>query len=431
MSFRLFLILSILSLLAVSHVGTELEPREGGGSTEPPASGDDRCGDGVCAESEDAPSCISDCWEPEDDFVTTWTTDHEGVSNDTSITLHTGSEPQDFDVDWGNDGVYDELGLTGSVTHDFGVPGTYTVRIRARALHLEQPLSLEDGDAPKLVSIDQWGTTRWTSMEGMFRDTGYLRIKATDFPDISSVTSMSGMFGGARSFNQPLEAWDVSSVTDMSRMFKGARSFNKPLGAWDTSSVTDMSGMFYDASSFDQPLATWDTSSVHDMSGVFFRASSFNQPLATWDTSSVTTMEEMFFRASSFNQPLTMWDTSSVTMMKKMFCNASSFNQSLTMWDTSSVTDMSGMFENASSFNQSLGAWQIGEVTSMGSIFSRSGLSPSRYDATLMGWAMRPSLQNHVHISAYGISYCEAETTRQTLVNTYGWVISDGGKNCL
>ena len=59
---------------------------------------------------------------PSDHFVTTWKTDNPGSSNDTSITV-----PMDggsYDVDWDNDGVFDEFWLTGPVTHDFGVAGT-------------------------------------------------------------------------------------------------------------------------------------------------------------------------------------------------------------------------------------------------------------------------------------------------------------------
>jgi len=57
---------------------------------------------------------------------------------------------------------------------------------------------------------------------------------------------MSGMFDGARAFNQPLgAAFDTSNVTDAFGMFAGARASDQPLGAaFDTSDVTDMSGMF-------------------------------------------------------------------------------------------------------------------------------------------------------------------------------------------
>ncbi|MCG8696959.1 MAG: hypothetical protein MI922_02805, partial [Bacteroidales bacterium] len=65
------------------------------------------------------------------EFITTWQTDNTGTSGDTEITIPTNSSyTYNYDVDWDNDGVFDETGLTGSVTHDFGVAGTGTIRIQ-------------------------------------------------------------------------------------------------------------------------------------------------------------------------------------------------------------------------------------------------------------------------------------------------------------
>ena len=55
---------------------------------------------------------------------------------------------------------------------------------------------------------------------------------------------------------------DTSNVTDMSGMFKGAKFFDQSIGDWDTSNVTDMHDMFREASSFDQPIGDWNTSNV-------------------------------------------------------------------------------------------------------------------------------------------------------------------------
>ena len=96
---------------------------------------------------------------PSDHFVTTWKTDNPGQSNDTSITVHMVGSP--YDVDWDNDGTFDEFGLSGSVTHDFGVAGTYTIRIDGSysSIRFENA-----GDKDKIVSLDQWGTQTWTTM---------------------------------------------------------------------------------------------------------------------------------------------------------------------------------------------------------------------------------------------------------------------------
>ncbi len=52
-------------------------------------------------------------------FITTWKTDNAGTSGSTSITIPTTGAGYNYDVDWNNDGTFDEFGLTGSVTHDF------------------------------------------------------------------------------------------------------------------------------------------------------------------------------------------------------------------------------------------------------------------------------------------------------------------------
>ena len=43
---------------------------------------------------------------------------------------------------------------------------------------------------------------------------------------------------------KPIGNWDVSNVTNMSGMFEGAKSFNQDISNWDVSNVTNMISMF-------------------------------------------------------------------------------------------------------------------------------------------------------------------------------------------
>ena len=52
---------------------------------------------------------------------------------------------------------------------------------------------------------------------------------ASDTPDLSQVTDMSGMFNGAESFNQVIGDWDVSTVTNMRDKFAFADTFNQDI----------------------------------------------------------------------------------------------------------------------------------------------------------------------------------------------------------
>lgn len=105
-------------------------------------------------------------------------------------------------------------------------------------------------------------------------------LESVNLKDTSNVTNMSGMFDGAKSFNQPIGDWDISNVTDMSHMFWKASSFNQPIGDWDTSNVKSMSEMFCYAESFNQPIGTWDISKLDykDKYNMFGGADSYSYP---------------------------------------------------------------------------------------------------------------------------------------------------------
>merc|ERR1719247_3131356 len=55
-------------------------------------------------------------------------------------------------------------------------------------------------------------------------------------------------------FNGYISKWDVSSVTSMFGMFMEAKLFNRDISKWDVSRVTSMDDMFYNAASFKQKL---------------------------------------------------------------------------------------------------------------------------------------------------------------------------------
>ena len=308
-------------------------------------------------------------------FITTWKT----TTTDKSITLPL--EGSGMTVNWGDGNT---TAASGSVSHTYGTAGDYTIQITGdlTRFHLN-----DAADASKLVSLDQWGTASWASMKNAFSGASNMVYNATDSPDLSSVTDMSGMLAGASSFNGDLSSWGVSSVTDMNGMFFLATSFNGDISSWDVSSVTDMSDMFSSSSSFNGNLSSWDVSSVDDMLNMFTGATSFNGNISGWDVSSVTDMSLMFNSAFDFNQPLSSWDVSSVTDMSNMFNFASDFNQPLSSWDVSSVENMSNMFRDASSFNGNISGWDVSSVTSMSTMFAFA----TSFDQNLGNWYVVPA----------------------------------------
>lgn len=77
-----------------------------------------------------------------------------------------------------------------------------------------------------------------------------------------NVQSMSNMFAGATSFNQPL-TFNTSNVQSMAFMFCGATSFNQPLN-FDTANVVYTNYMFAYATSFNQNINNWNITKSND-----------------------------------------------------------------------------------------------------------------------------------------------------------------------
>jgi len=357
-------------------------------------------------------------------FVTTWKTDNPGSSNSTSITINTYNEanlPYNYDVDWENDGIYDDFNVQGNITHDYGTPGTYQVAIRGTF-----PGIIFNGastDPQKILSIDQWGDIAWRRMFNAYLGASNLVENATDAPDLSLVISLQGTFAFATNFIGDLNNWDVSTirnldntfafatnfnsdlsnwfvgnvtrmfgtfestdqfngnisgwnvgnVTTMGSMFKNAKAFNRDISNWNMSSVTLTANMFYGANVFNSNIASWNVSNVTNMANMFREATAFNQDISSWDVSSVISMFGMF-ADTSFDPDISSWDVSSVRFMPEMFFRNSSFNQDISSWDVSSVESFAGMFQMTTAFNQDISAWDLSSAIYLNSMFSEAAL---------------------------------------------------------
>ncbi len=250
-------------------------------------------------------------------FVTTWKTDNPGTSNSSSITLpleFIGTvNPINYDVDWDNDGIYDDFGLTGLVTHDYGTPGTYQVAIRGQ---FPQMQFWNTGDKDKILSIDQWGEIEWHSFTYAYNGCTNLVCNATDTPDLSNCASFFAAFFNATSFAGDLSAWDVSTIDNMRYAFAGT-SMNSDISGWDVSNVIDMLGMFQYNNVFNQDISGWNVSSLQLALSMFQGTSSFDQNLGNWNISSVTSMYNMLsysnLSISNYDNTLIGWASQNVS----------------------------------------------------------------------------------------------------------------------
>ncbi|MCW5914666.1 MAG: BspA family leucine-rich repeat surface protein [Chitinophagaceae bacterium] len=345
-------------------------------------------------------------------FITVWRTSNSGITGNDQISIPATG---DYSYTWEeatNPANNGSGTASGSVTITFPASGTYRVSITPTGATPFNRIEFNNGgDKLKIIRVEQWGSTAWSSMGNAFYGAENLTVTASDMPnlsgvtdmshmfhgavslnndnlsswDVSNVTNMSYLFAGASSFSKNLATWNLSNVTDVSHMFHGATSFNNNLTAWaaNLGKVTDMSYMFADATSFNANLTNWDLKTVKNMSHMFENATSFNIAIATWVLRDVTDMSYMFSGATSFNKPLNTWATmlGNVTDLSYMFAGATSFNASLAGWNPGSALNMSHMFENTTSFNQALNTWKVGSVKDMSYMFAGSA-----YNLILTAW---------------------------------------------
>ncbi|WP_353779575.1 BspA family leucine-rich repeat surface protein [Winogradskyella sp. 3972H.M.0a.05] len=300
-------------------------------------------------------------------FVTIWQTNNPGASSDTEITIPTfPGGTYNYEVDWTYDGITfnaESTNVTGNITHDYGAIGEYTVAIRGQ---FPQIFFAVSGDNNKILTIEQWGSNPWTSMDLAFVDCSNLNIINPDIdtPDLSNVTNMASMFRNATSFNGNINSWDVGNITNMYELFRGATSFTQDLNGWDVSNVSTMQLMFEGASAFNGDISSWNVSGVENMNNMFRNASSFDQDLGNWDLSSINSINNMFFNAT---------------------LSTANYDATLIGW----ATDSSGIA------NDGIDDIPTGEAFSGGNS-----------------------------------TYCNGEAARISLDTTYGWTITDGGLDC-
>jgi len=315
--------------------------------------------------------------------------------------IRTRSDIQTYNYDITTSDGQSITGVTGNYNVIFSSPGIYDIEIRGTFPWL---WGFGAPDRLKLTEVKEWGSQVWSSWEYMFYQSSNLTsITATDSPNLSSVTNMNQSFQQTSIGSPDFSSWDVSNVTSMASLFRSA-NFNGNVSTWDVSNVTNMAGTF----------------------GTAY----FNSDITSWNVGNVNTFNECFINAAYFNQDISGWDTSSATSFRWMFYNAYQFNVDISGWNTSSLTNMELMFRYAIMFDQDISGWDINSVTTFNNLFLNTvGPSQANYDAILIGWEAQAPLTGK-SINFGEATYTPggaAEAARTSLINTYGWTITDGG----
>jgi hypothetical protein len=422
----------------------------------------------------------------EERFVIEVKTDNDGSSGDDQFTIPWIGT---YDVEWG-DGVT-ELGLIDTQTHTYSTAGTYTIKIIASSGQIffnrlandrRKLLNITNwGDCvwttmngafkgcenlENVSATDVPDLSVCTDISNIFSLSAYYGSKTfTNLVnwDVSNVTNFQSAFEKYRRYgNTPLDVgfnidnWDFSNATKARYAFAGICGNNGnallttiDVSNWDISNLTDAFSMLgsktiniLNAGSIkignnlqafrtcylaDNTINNLDVSGVTNYYGAFGQCNLENVDFSTFQLQG----NLRGILGGSTNIPdITNWDISNVTTLQDAFAGTQNFNQDISAWVTSSLSNLRNCFNNCDNFDQNLGNWDITNVTDFRDMMKyATGLSTANYDSTLIGWANQ-NVQSNESIDFGGSQYTlggPAEAARNTLINTYGWTITDGG----
>ena len=116
------------------------------------------------------------------------------------------------------------------------------------------------------------------------------------------------------------------------------------------------------------------------------------------------------------------------TSLFRMFRFTNEANPDTTNWDVSNIENFSQMFLQAFNANPDTSNWDVSNVTDMSAMFIDSNLSAENLTACYENWSQL-NLQQNVEFSAGNTKYnASGQAGRDILVNTYNWIITDGGQ---
>ena len=331
------------------------------------------------------------------------------VSAGDTFSITPQNSPNNFKVDWGdgngfvgdpnNGGAnYTGSGFT-ATSPAYTSGGNKTVKICEDSSQYIHSLSQNyngpsAGDRSKIINMVHWGSNPWKTLYRTFFDCDNLVMNTTTTPNLANGPSLSGMFyRSAGDFtNSNIGNWNMSSITTVDGMFQETTSFNVDISGWDVGNVTNFTGFMRNNSVFNQDISNWDTSKVTNFYLAFQGCSSLNADLNTkdtgsrlaWDVSNVTSFHGMLSGTTSMTYDIDKWqittDPSKNVTMANMFTGqvnwmtmepktvtvgSGAYQKTYLAWDTQRVNNMAEMFHANNVFNKDIGKWDTSNVTNM------------------------------------------------------------------
>jgi hypothetical protein len=110
--------------------------------------------------------------------------------------------------------------FSGSTFTITGLPTGATIRLGIYPTNFQRVSINESQDKIRLLGVEQWGSTVWTSMATAFYgciNCINLNITATDIPVLNSCTSIQSMFQNCRTLNglTNINFWHTAAVTNL------------------------------------------------------------------------------------------------------------------------------------------------------------------------------------------------------------------------
>jgi surface protein len=261
-------------------------------------------------------------------------TDNPGVSNSTSflMPLRQTSGTYNYTVEWGDGTVESFTGNTNR-THDYGIAGTYTVRVTGTFTGNFYFNNTNDGT--KIIKVLTHTLDLGQRLDNVFYGCSNLTELNVSNWDTSNVTNFNLFANGCTNLQSlDVSNWDTSNVTNFPGFALGCTNLQSlDVSNWDTSNVTNFTGFANNCTNLQSlDVSNWDTSNVTNFTQFALGCTNLQSlDVSNWDTSNVTSFIAFVLGCTNLqNLDVSNWDTSNVT-------NFTQFAQSCTNLTTLTV----------------------------------------------------------------------------------------------
>ena len=313
-----------------------------------------------------------------------------------------------------------------------------------------------NGSVDNLLTIEQWGDSKFQSMNSAFSQCSQLTIPSTikDAPDFSQCLDFSSAFRDCKKLTQvdPKGNWDMSKVEQMGRMFANSYLFNDPnLSKWNVGSVRNFSQFLYKCSAFTGDLGNWNVSKCQNFSAMFYGCAKFaGNGLEKWKVGRGVNFRAMFHSCLALNFNPAQWDVSKTNDLAAMFYKCQMLGSGSTAVDftawaprvkhvkdfsdmfrgcryftgkgvktwlmdkNNKAVNLSGMFAECEKFVEDVSLWKVDNVENMSSLFdickSYNGKGLEKWNVSNvkdMSCMFRSNNKNEVDLKDWDVSNVE------------------------